>query len=121
METTSKSWWDDWVEERIQKTPVDKPVYYKAAYKNKEVQVHAVKRCIFIEWFMNGVKLHNPILPNESLQEINSYTSQMIGHYTGAEEMCKLVHFLEKYLPYLKDGSESANLKYVTIDVSLNQ
>lgn len=32
-----------------------------------------------------------------------------------------LINFLEKYLPYLKDGSESANLKYVTIDVNLNQ
>ena len=121
METTSKLWWEDWVEERIQKTPVDKPVYYKASYENKEVRVHTVKRYIFIEWFMDGVKLHDPILPNESLQEINEYTSQMIGRYAGAEEMCRLVHFLEKYLPYLEDSSESANLKYVTIDVSLNQ
>ena len=121
METTSKLWWEDWVEDRIQKTPVDKPIYYKAFYKNKEVRVHTVKRCVFIEWFMDGVKLHNPILPNEHLKEINDYTSQMIGRYASAGEMYSLINFLEKYLPYLKNGDESANLKYVTINVSLNQ
>ena len=113
--------WNDWIAARIQKTPVDKPVYYKAFYKNKEVWAHTVKRCVFIEWFKDGVKLHDPILPNEYLKEISDYTSQMIGRYASAGEMYKLVNFLEKYLPYLKDGSESANLKYVTIDVNLNQ
>lgn len=113
--------WNEWIAARIQKTPVDKPVYYKAFYKNKEVRVHTVKRCVFIEWFKDGVKLHDPILPNEYIKEINDYTSQMIGHYVSAGEMYNLVNFLEKYLPYLKDGSESANLKYVTLSVSLNQ
>ena len=70
---------------------------------------------------MDGVKLDNPILPNEYLKEIDTYTSQMIGYYASAGEMYKLVNFLEKYLPYLKDGSESANLKYVTLNVSLNK
>ena len=70
---------------------------------------------------MDGVKLDNPILPNEYLKEIDAYTSQMIGYYASAGEMYKLVNFLEKYLPYLKDGSESANLKYVTLNVSLNK
>ena len=113
--------WADWIAQRIQKTPVDKLIYYKAFYKNKEVQVHTDKRCVFIEWFMDGVKLDNPILPNEYLKEIDAYTSQMIGYYASAGEMYKLVNFLEKYLPYLKDGSEYANLKYVTLNVSLNK
>ena len=83
--------------------------------------MHTVKRCVFIEWFMDGVKLDNPILPYEDLKEIDAYTSQMIGYYASAGEMYKLVNFLEKYLPHLKDGSESANLKYVTLNVSLNK
>lgn len=41
---------------RIQKTPVDKPVYCKVSYKNKEARAHAVNSCVFIEWLMNGVK-----------------------------------------------------------------
>ena len=70
---------------------------------------------------MDGVKLDNPILPNEYLKEIDTYTLQMIGYYASAEEMYKLVNFLEKYLPHLKDGSRPTNLKYVTINMSLNQ
>lgn len=113
--------WNEWIAARIQKTPVDKPVYYKAFYKNKEVRVHAVNSSVFVEWFMNGVKLHNPILPDECLKEINGYTLQMIGTYISAGTMYKFVNFLEKYLPYLKDNDESANLKYITVDVNLNR
>lgn len=35
---------------RIQKTPVDKPVYCKVSYKNKEAWAHVVNSCVFIEW-----------------------------------------------------------------------
>ena len=67
------------------------------------------------------VKLDNPILSNEYLKEIDTYTSQMIGYYASVGETYKLVHFLEKYLSYLKDGSKPANLKYVTLNMSLNK
>jgi hypothetical protein len=37
--------------------------YYKASYENKEVWAHADGSSISIEWFIDGIKLGNPILP----------------------------------------------------------
>lgn len=71
-------------------------------------------------FFRGGIWKQRSII-GEYLKEIDAYTSQMIGYCASAGEMYKLVHFLEKYLPYLKDDSRPANLKYVTINVSLNQ
>lgn len=39
--------------------------YYKAFYENKEVRVHADGSRIFVEWFIDGIKLNEPILPDE--------------------------------------------------------
>lgn len=91
--------------------------YYKASYENKEVWAHADGSSISIEWFIDGIKLGNPILPDECLKEINDYCSQMLGVCISPEIMQKLVQFLEKYLPYLKDDAET-NLKYITLNMN---
>ena len=52
------------------------------------------------------------------------HISSLPGPYgigTMGKNAFEFVNFLEKYLPYLKDDSESANLKYITINMSLNQ
>lgn len=115
--------WQDWILDRndyIQKQQPEKPVYYTAAYKNREVKAHTVRDCIIIEWYMDGVKLQNPLLPYEHEREIVEYTSQLIGTYASAGRMMQLVHFLEKYLPYLKDRNSSGAFKYITINCTLD-
>lgn len=89
--------------------------YYKASFENKQVWAHAVGSRIYVEWFINGIKLDKPILPDEYIREIEDYTSNMIGACISPETMAKLIHFLEKYLPYLKDDT---NLKYITLNIS---
>lgn len=91
--------------------------YYKASYENKEVRAHADGSRISVEWFIDGIKLNKPILPDEYIEEINDYCSQMLGACISPEIMDRLVHFLEKYLLYLKDDTET-NLKYVTLNMS---
>ena len=93
-------------------------IYYKASYENKEVRAHANGSRISIEWFIDGIKLSNPILPYEYLKEINDYCSQMLGICISPEIMQKLIYFLEKYLPYLKDDTENINLKHITLNMS---
>lgn len=88
---------------------------YKASFENKQVWAHAVGSRISVEWFINGIKLDKPILPDEYIKEIEDYASNMLGACISPETMDKFIYFLEKYLPYLKDDT---NLKYVTLDVS---
>lgn len=89
--------------------------YYKASFENKEVVAYADGSNISIEWFINGIKLNKPILPDEYMKEIGDYCSQILGVCINSETMYKLIHFLEKYLPYLKDDT-----KYVTLDISVD-
>lgn len=91
--------------------------YYKAFYENKEVWAHVNGSHISVEWFINGIKLDKPILQDKYLEEIDDYCSQMLGVCINSETMYKLIHFLEKYLPYLKDDTET-NLKYITLNMS---
>lgn len=93
--------------------------YYKASYENKEVRAHANGSLISVEWFINGIKLNEPILPDEYMQEINEYCSQMLGACIRPEIMDKLIHFLEKYLPYLKDGTENTYLEHITLSAEV--
>lgn len=92
---------------------------YKASYENKEVWAHAAGSLISVEWFINGIKLNEPILPDEYMQEINEYCSQMLGACIRPEIMDKLIHFLEKYLPYLKDGTENTYLEHITLSAEV--
>lgn len=89
--------------------------YYKASFENKEVRAYTVGSSISVEWFMDGIKLDKPILPDEYIREIEDYTSNMLGACISPETMGKFIHFLEKYLPYLKDDT---NLKYITLNIS---
>jgi hypothetical protein len=91
--------------------------YYKASYENKEVWAHADGSHISVEWFINRIKLNKPILSDKYMEEIDDYCSQMLGVCINPETMYKLIHFLEKYLPYLKDDTET-NLKYITLNMS---
>lgn len=91
--------------------------YYKASFENKEVRAHAVGSRISVEWFINGIKLDKPILPDEYIKEIEDYASNMLGACISPETMDKLIHFLEKYLPYLEDDT---NLKYITLNMSVD-
>ena len=87
--------------------------YYKASFENKEVVAYVDDSNVSVEWFINGIKLNKPILPDEYMEEIGDYCSQMFGVCINPETMYELIHFLEKYLPYLKDDT-----KYVTLNIS---
>lgn len=92
--------------------------YYKAFYENKQVWVHAEGSAIIVEWLIDEIKLEKYILPDECIREIYDYVSQVIGSHICPENMYKFANFLEKYLPYLQDGTKSDSLKYITLDIT---
>ena len=108
----------DWIELRrltTKENPQDD--YFSATYENKEVRVSSYKDAINICWYIDGQYIKNADFPIEKVKEIELFAQTLLFTVNDKHTLFKVLHTMERYLPYLKDGDKKEDecLKYVKI------
>ena len=94
-----------------------KPItIYTATHENKEVCVYSIDSEICINWYIGGRLIEKPRFPKESVDEIYKFMESLHYKYICENLMYKILHTVEKYLPYLEDGENPiSSLKNIEI------